>query len=168
MAASAAAHVINTQPTAGVQQRTPPKWNPTGSERHSGLGITSFIIALLVGGLDVILALVIVLGIARPEKAQPQPAARVESYGSYANRAYASALASANQKETTRGDTLRRIAFLDCMSLPLCLVGIGLSVVAFIAHQNCNHLFTWIGLLGNGGVIVGVIGLYVLAPVLGG
>ena len=58
--------------------------------------------------------------------------------------------------------------YLNIMSIPLCLVGVGLSLVGLIAHRGRNHLFTWIGLLGNGMVILGVIGLYILGTVTGG
>jgi hypothetical protein len=57
---------------------------------------------------------------------------------------------------------------LNCMSVPLCLVGVGLGLVGLIAHRDCNHLFTWIGLLGNGVVILGVVGLYVFNAMLSG
>jgi len=50
--------------------------------------------------------------------------------------------------------------------LPLCLVGIGLAITALVAHKDANNLFAWIGLYGNGVVILGTIGLYVLGSVL--
>jgi hypothetical protein len=49
----------------------------------------------------------------------------------------------------------------NIMSVPLCLVGIGLALVALIAHKGCNQLFSWIGLFGNAVVIMGVLGVYV-------
>jgi hypothetical protein len=41
------------------------------------------------------------------------------------------------------------------MNIPLCLVGIGLALVALIAHRDRNNLFSWIGLFVNSAVIIG-------------
>jgi hypothetical protein len=51
------------------------------------------------------------------------------------------------------------------MSLPMCLVGVGLALVGLIAHPDSNHLFSWIGLIANGAVILGLIGLFMLTAV---
>ena len=40
-------------------------------------------------------------------------------------------------------------------------------MVGLIAHRDCNHQFTWIGLIGNGVVIFGVVGLYVVGALMG-
>jgi hypothetical protein len=101
-----------------------------------------------VGGLDVILALVIVIGIAR-------------SGHHYAGR---------TSREDLKGTVLAggmAMVCLNCMSAPLCLVGFGLALVGLIAHRDCNHQFTWIGLIGNGVVIFGVVGLYVVGALMG-
>jgi hypothetical protein len=125
--------------------------------KHSGLGIVSFIIALLVGGLDVILALVIVIGIARSGHRH----ADLEYYPVYNHPS------GGNLMANVLSGGIAMIC-LDCMSVPLCLVGVGLAFVGLIAHRDCNHVFTWIGLMGNGVVILGVVGLYVLSALLGG
>jgi hypothetical protein len=108
------------------------------------LGIASFLIALLVGGLDVILALVIVTGIARSA-----PHGR--------NSGDLDEL-----KANVIGGGIAMYC-LNCMSVPLCLVGAGLAFVGLVAHRGQNHVFSWIGLFGNGVVILGVVGLYLLA-----
>jgi hypothetical protein len=59
------------------------------------------------------------------------------------------------------------MACLNIMSIPLCLVGLGLGVVGLVAHRDRNHLFTWIGLLGYGVVIFGVLALFVCGSMLG-
>jgi DNA-directed RNA polymerase subunit RPC12/RpoP len=105
---------------------------------HSGLGIASFLIALLVGGIDLILALVIATNIARLSRS---PDLKILVAAQYF------------------GGGLYMYAF-NCTSIPLCLVGFGFGIVGLIAHKNHYHLFTWIGLLINGSVILFVIGLY--------
>jgi hypothetical protein len=97
-----------------------------------------------VGGLDVILALVIVVGVARPRPHEDLQDLKIQLVGGGLS-----------------------MYCLNCMSVPLCLVGVGLATVALIAHRDRNNLFTWIGLFGNGVVIVGVLGLYVLGVMLG-
>ncbi len=52
------------------------------------------------------------------------------------------------------------IFFLNCLSLPLCIIGAGLGLVGLIAHRNRNHVFTWLGLSGNCLVITGVLGVF--------
>jgi hypothetical protein len=49
------------------------------------------------------------------------------------------------------------------MSIPLCLVGLGLAIVGLVAHRSHNHVFTWMGLFGNGVVILLVLGVYFLS-----
>jgi len=41
-----------------------------------------------------------------------------------------------------------------------------LAFVGLVTQRGHNHFFTWIGLLGNGVVIVGLLGLYVLGAML--
>ena len=98
---------------------------------HSGLGIASFLIALLVGGLDIVLTLMVVANVSR-----------------------------ARQLFELRQNLLTGTAALLCfnfMSLPLCLVGFGLGWVALSSHRRLNHTYSVIGLLGNGMVIALVI-----------
>jgi len=38
---------------------------------------------------------------------------------------------------------------MNFMSVPICLVGAGLGFVGLVAYRDRNHVFTWIGLLGN-------------------
>lgn len=105
-------------------------------KEHAGLGIASFLIAFLVGGLDVILAVVIATGIARTEN-----------------------------RRTLENDMLGGVTAmlcLNCASVPLCLVGIGLGAVALIAHPNRNHLFSWMGLMGNGIVVLTLGALWLI------
>jgi DNA-directed RNA polymerase subunit RPC12/RpoP len=116
--------------------------------KHSGLGIASFIIALLVGGLDVILAIVIATNVAKS-------APRHRDYGD-----------TTELKANIMAGGMSMVC-LNCMSIPLCLVGAGLGLVGLIAHRDQNQLFTWIGLLGNGVVILGVVGLYLFGAMLG-
>jgi hypothetical protein len=58
------------------------------------------------------------------------------------------------------------LLFFNCASVPLCIVGVSLAVVALVAHKDRNHLFTWMGLLGNGIVIVVILGLYLWGTLL--
>jgi hypothetical protein len=110
------------------------------AQAHSGLGIASFILALLVGGLDVMLAVMIATRIAH---SAPRSGAD---------------LAELKADMLTGGMAM---ACLNFMSVPLCLVGVGLAFVGLIAHRDRNHLFNWIGLFGNGVVIFGVLAFWV-------
>jgi hypothetical protein len=56
---------------------------------------------------------------------------------------------------------------LNCMSITLCLVGVGLVLVGLIAHRDSNHLFSWMGLFGNGIGTLLVVGLYLLGAMMG-
>jgi hypothetical protein len=132
---------FESEPLDDVQSFVP-------ARKHSGLGIASFLIALLVGGLDVIWAIVIATNIA---KSAPGP----RNFGR-----------TTELKANIMAGGMSMIC-LNCMSIPLCLVGAGLGLVALIAHKDANHLFTWIGLLGNGVVILGVVGLYVFGSMVG-
>jgi hypothetical protein len=108
------------------------------NRKHSGLGIASFLIAVMVGGMDVILALVIVVNAAGSADRDP---------GLEGLPAHLAAGGLA-------------MYCLNCMSLPLCLVGAGMGVVGLVAHRQHNHFFTWLGLGGNGVIILGVVGFY--------
>jgi DNA-directed RNA polymerase subunit RPC12/RpoP len=137
--------VVDDEPRRGASgraARTRPK--------HSGLGMASFIIALLVGGLDVLLGIVIATQIATSEQT---PRGREWE------------TPRARMKESAVAGGLAMYC-LNCMSVPVCLVGVGLAVVGLVAHRGANHLFTWIGLFGNGVVILGVVGVYVFASIL--
>jgi transcription elongation factor Elf1 len=129
------------QPIQAPQIRTP--------QKHSGLGIASFLIAVLVGGLDVILAVVVATNIAHSADKSPfrNPDTRAEL------------------EANLMAGGMSMIC-LNCMSIPLCLVGAGLGFVGLVAHKDQNHIFTWIGLIANGVVILGVVGLYVFASML--
>src|SRR5215204_773991 len=91
--------------------------NPTSSRRpsgerqspnvvtpqHSGLGIASFVIALLVLGLDAILVVIMVVGIARPTQRERE---------------------DVDQREPRNAVLRGAVALycLNCLSVPLCLV----------------------------------------------
>jgi hypothetical protein len=104
------------------------------TRKHSGLGIAAFLIALLIGGLDLIVAII-----------------------------SATAMVGRTQVEAQAIGTAGGIAllFLHYLSLPLCVLGAGLGLVALIAHRNRNNLFSWIGLCGNGLVIVSILAMHV-------
>jgi hypothetical protein len=105
---------------------------------HSGLGIASFLIALLVLGMDMILGVVIAANIA-------------------GSRAAHGADLLAGVVAGGMG-----LVLLNCVSVPVCLVGLGLAVVGLVAHRAHNHLFTWLGLFGNGVVVFGLVCLFLL------
>jgi DNA-directed RNA polymerase subunit RPC12/RpoP len=111
------------------------------TQKHSALGIASFIIAMFVGGLDIILAFFIATNLAEAAPRHPDNGHDL----AVARNLIAGGLS---------------MYCFNCMSIPLCLVGAGLGLVGLIAHRGQNHVFTWIGLLGNGAVIVCVVGLY--------
>lgn len=118
--------------------------NDDAARKHSGLGIASFLIAMLVGGMDVILALVIAVNAAGSARGEA-------GLGHVAGQLVGGGLA---------------MYCMNLMSVPLCLVGLGMALVGLVAHRGHNHLFTWLGLLGNGVVILGVVGLYVFGSVV--
>lgn len=121
----------------------PPRGHDAGvatSGEHSGLGMASFIIALVVGGLNLIVILGVTLSIARS--------------------GHLSEL-----KANMLGGSMAVIC-LNFMSVPVCLVGVGLAVVGLNAHPDRNHFFTRIGLVGNGTVVLAVIGFLILAHLL--
>lgn len=95
-------------------------------------------VAVLVGGTDVALGLIVVLNIA-----------------------------GANGETQVKEIDLGGMAIVrpNCLSIPLCLVGVGLAIAALVAHKSHNHLFTDIGLGVNALVILGVLGLYVFVSV---
>jgi hypothetical protein len=101
--------------------------------------MASFLIAVLVGGLDIVLGLITVLNIAGSK-------------------------GESEVKVSALGGGMA-IVCLNCLSIPLCLVGVGLAVMALIAHKDRNHLMTYIGLVVNTLVILGVLGLYLFASV---
>ncbi len=116
-------------------------------KKHSALGMASFIIALLVGGLDLVLAVAITSGIARSGR---------DNAGTFGWKE--------NLKEQIVAGSMAMVC-LNCMSLPVCLVGVGLAVVGLIAHRNRNHIFTWIGLIGNGFVVLAQLGMYIFSAI---
>lgn len=105
--------------------------------KHSGLGMASFLIAVVVGGLDIVLGLIVVLNVAG-SKGEP------EVRGSVLGGAMA-------------------LVCLNCLSIPACLTGVGLAIAAFVAHKDRNHLLTYIGLAVNAVVVLAVLGLYAFA-----
>jgi hypothetical protein len=118
---------------------------PKTRPKYSGLGIASFLIGLLVGALYVIVVFVFAVGMAKPSH-------RSNDFGPSQNDIQNTALAGGFS-----------LMCLGCMSLPICIVGAGLGLVGLIAHRDQNNLFSWIGLFINGVVVLGVVGLYVLA-----
>jgi len=57
---------------------------------------------------------------------------------------------------------------LQCMTIvPVCLPGAALGVVGLLAQRDRAHLFTWLGLLGNIGVMLAIIALFVFCISLG-
>jgi DNA-directed RNA polymerase subunit RPC12/RpoP len=123
------------------------------SRPHSALGITSFVIAFLVGGLNAMLAVIIFAGVARA--AVPKDG---DDYPRNATTKIEAKLLGGAVGMTC----------LNCMSVPLCLVGLGLAVAALVAHRDQNNLFSWLGLLVNGAVILGVLLLFVWGQTVGG
>jgi hypothetical protein len=115
------------QPQEGRHQT-----NPDGTEqKHSGYGIASFLIAVVVGGLNAFLLLAVAVNAA--------------SSGDRIDR----------RIEILEGGV--SIATFNCISVPVCLVGVGLAVVAFTVHPRRNHGLTWFGLFVNGVVLIGVL-----------
>ncbi len=101
--------------------------------------MASFLVAVLVGGMDIVLGLIVVLNIAGSK-------------------------GSTQVKDSAVGGGVA-IVCLNCLSVPLCLIGVGLAIMALIAHKDRNHLMTYIGLGVNALVILGVLALYVFASV---
>jgi hypothetical protein len=116
------------------------------------LGIASFVIALLAGGLHIILAASVATNIA--------------SAANHPQR-YGNILDSPDPVTAATLGGAFWFACVSCLSMPVCLVGLGLAIAGLVAHRGCHHVFTWIGLLGNGVVIVGILGLSLLSEVKG-
>jgi hypothetical protein len=102
---------------------------------YSSLGIASFLVALLVGGMDVILILLTAVNVA-------------SSRDGFELRSLAFSGGMG-------------FVCLNVMSIPLCLVGSGMGAVAIFTQRDKNHVFSWIGLLVNTIVIASVLGLMV-------
>lgn len=118
-------------------------------QTHSGLGIASFLIAVLVGGMEIILIFIIAIGMASVPRGDGH-----EIRDDIALRAVGGGVS---------------LVCLNCASVPFALVGLGLGVVALIAHRGRNrrnHLFTWVGTIANGVVILAVVGFYLLVSLL--
>ena len=107
-------------------------------QKHSGLGIASFLMGLLVGGMELLLAFVTALGMTG--------GTRQQIAGSLVGGAM----------------SMLCLAFL---CVPVCLVGAGLGGVAIVAHRDRNHLFSWMGLFINGIIIAALVAVYVAATV---
>jgi hypothetical protein len=58
------------------------------------------------------------------------------------------------------------IADLNCMSVPLCLIGLGLAIVGLTVHPYRRHFLTGIGFFVNFLVLVGVLVAYFVGGVL--
>lgn len=128
------------EPPRAIVLSRPNDDQPSG--KHSGLGIASFLIATLVGGMDAILLFIVTTGIAR----------------------------SAHQGQSLEMNFLAggvSLYCLNCASLPLCIVGVGLAVTGMVANKSSRHFFTWIGLVGNGTVILGMLGYYLFGALTG-
>lgn len=128
---SATQFALETSSTNNASQRP--------DSKSSGLGMASFIIAVLVGGLDVMLGLIVILNIAHSRGA-------TETTDSF----FGGALA---------------LVCLNILSIPLCLVGVGLAIAALIAHKDRSHTMTYIGLGVNALVIFALLGLFVFGSV---
>jgi hypothetical protein len=115
------------------------------SQKHSELGIASFVIAVLVGGLDIMMAILITISIARSTAPPQRPGYRERT----------------ELRENVVAGGVSTVC-VNCMSVPLCMVGAALGLVALFVHPGYNHVFTWIGLIGNLVVILGDIFLYAL------
>ena len=48
------------------------------------------------------------------------------------------------------------------MSVPACLIGVGLAVAGLVAHRDRRHALTYVGLAVNALVILAVLGLHAL------
>jgi hypothetical protein len=114
--------------------------------KHSRLGIASFLIfiGLMVVGLDVLLAVAISPGIARSSPRDPREWNAIVVAGGWA------------------------MVCLNYLGLPLSLVGVGLGVAGLVVQRGRKHLFTWIGLCGNGFVFLAVVGLRLIGLMLHG
>jgi hypothetical protein len=97
------------------------------------LGLASFIIALFVAGLEVLLALATAI-----------TASRFRS-------------GSVNRRDAEHG--LSVVLDFACLSVPVGLIGVVLAVAALVAYRDRKHVFTWIGLIINGLAILPVIGV---------
>ena len=103
------------------------------------------VIAVLVGGIDILMAIVITISIARSTAPPQHPGHRDR----------------AESRDNVVAGSVSMVC-VNCMSVPLCLVGATLGFVALFVHRGYNHVFTWIGLIGNLVVILGDIFLYAL------
>jgi DNA-directed RNA polymerase subunit RPC12/RpoP len=107
---------------------------PSDELTHSGFGISSFLIALLVGGIDLIVGSLIFINTARNHGAMPN-LWQLDVY------------------------------CFGWMGLPLALVGVGLGFVAMVAQRDRNHMFSAMGFVLNGGIVVGTVGFFVYQQV---
>jgi LSD1 subclass zinc finger protein len=101
---------------------------------HSGFGIASFIIALALLGVEGIMWLVILGASARD--AQPE-AMFMRPH-----------------------QTAPVFKFINLIVAPFALVGGGLGSVALLSQKANNQMFTFMGLVGNGAVVLAVIMAY--------
>jgi hypothetical protein len=99
------------------------------------------VIAALVGGLNVALAVAASTGVAE--------AADWEG-----------------RKPILMGGALAALC-LSCLSIPVCLAGASLAGAGLAARRRHNPLFSWLCLFGNAAVVLAVLGYYFLALVSG-
>jgi hypothetical protein len=130
---------------SGAEQSDPGAYGGAG-RKHSGLGVAAFVIAVLVLGLDLLLAVSVASGLARSAHDQDDPGGVARLKG-----------------QLLSGGVV--MGCLNSMNLPLCLVGVGLAVAGLVSQRGHNHLFTWIGLLGNGVIVLGFLALLLLAAI---
>ncbi len=88
---------------------------------HSVAGVISFVIALLVGALNLLILLVAVASPTAPK--------------------HPLAIAALS--------LLVSLSCFSVLSAPLCVAGFAMSLVTLIHHKGRNHIFSWLGLYGN-------------------
>lgn len=126
----------------GVQRRKPTTEHKE-PVRHSALGIASFLIAALVGSMDVLVGLVLVVSVGTAGEGQDM-----------------------SRKVTSSALSL---VCLNCLSAPVCLIGIVLGATGAFIHRNGErkHILTYIGLGVNTAVVAGLLTLYLIGAAVG-
>jgi DNA-directed RNA polymerase subunit RPC12/RpoP len=113
--------------------------------KHSGLGIASFVILMLVGGMDAVLAAYMALNFADQHRAWRELAPQQDRATLTAVQVKLNGL---------------EMFCMNCVSIPVCLVGVGLALAALVAHSRSNNMLAYIGLAGNCSILLGNLILY--------